>query len=128
MESRIDGTVCFASILTLSLIWLDSGTAAWRTPTVAADDTPLLTQKCKFFAKSLGVLLGVSSGGRVWGCSGECFSLRVRSGVRSVKWLSTYPCPKDQTAWCLENDMASGVSLLGACRMILLAAIGMLGE
>ena len=43
--------------------------------------------------------------------------------MRSVKWLSTYPCPKDQTAWWLENDMASGVSLLGACRMILLACL-----
>ena len=44
MESRINGTVCFASILTLSLIRLDRGTAAWRMPTVAADDTPLLTR------------------------------------------------------------------------------------
>ena len=44
MESRIDGRVCFASILTLSLIRLDRGTASWRTPTVAANDTPLLTQ------------------------------------------------------------------------------------
>ena len=44
MESRIDETVCFASILTLSLIQLDCGTALWRTPTVAADDTPLLTE------------------------------------------------------------------------------------
>ena len=35
---------CFASILTLSLIRLDRGTASWRTPTVAANDTPLLTQ------------------------------------------------------------------------------------
>ena len=43
MESRIDETVCFASILTLSLIRLDRGTALWRTPTVAADDTLLLT-------------------------------------------------------------------------------------
>ena len=44
MESRIGGRVCFASILTLSLIRLDRGTALWRTPTVAANDTPLLTQ------------------------------------------------------------------------------------
>ena len=43
MGSRIDGTVCFASILMLSLIRLDRGTALWRTPTVAADDTPLPT-------------------------------------------------------------------------------------
>ena len=43
MESRIDGRVCFASILTLSLIRLDRGTASWRMPTVAANDTPLLT-------------------------------------------------------------------------------------
>ena len=43
MESRIDKRVCFASILTLSLIWLDRGTVLWRTPTVAANDTPLLT-------------------------------------------------------------------------------------
>ena len=43
MESWIDAMVCFASILTLSLIWLDRGTALWRTSTVAADDTPLLT-------------------------------------------------------------------------------------
>ena len=43
MESRINGTVCFAFILTLSLIQLDRGTALWRTPTMAADNTPLLT-------------------------------------------------------------------------------------
>ena len=43
MESRINGRVCFASMLTLSLIWLDRGMASWRTPTVAANDTPLLT-------------------------------------------------------------------------------------
>ena len=43
MESRINGRVCFAFILTLSLIRLDRGTALWRTPTVAANDTPLLT-------------------------------------------------------------------------------------
>ena len=41
-ESRINGTgFCF--LITLSLIWLDCGTALWRTSTVAADDTPLLT-------------------------------------------------------------------------------------
>ena len=44
MESQIGGRVCFASILTLSLIRLDRGTALWRTPTVAANDTPLLTR------------------------------------------------------------------------------------
>ena len=43
MESRINRRVCLASILTLSLIRLDRGTALWRTPTVAANDTPLLT-------------------------------------------------------------------------------------
>ena len=42
MESRIDGTG-FCSLLTLSLIWLSCGTALWSTPTVAADDTLLLT-------------------------------------------------------------------------------------
>ena len=47
MESRIDGRVCFASILTLSLIRLDLGTASWRTPTVAANDTPLLTHELR---------------------------------------------------------------------------------
>ena len=47
MESRIDGRVCFASILTLSLIRLDRGTASWRMPTVAANDTPLLTTHLK---------------------------------------------------------------------------------
>ena len=47
MESRIGGRVCFASILTLSLIRLDRGTASWRTPTVAANDTPLLTGREK---------------------------------------------------------------------------------
>ena len=45
MESRINETVCFASILTLSLIRLDCGMTLWRTPTVAADDIPLLTSK-----------------------------------------------------------------------------------
>ena len=47
MESRIGERVCFASILTLSLIRLDRGTASWRTPTVAANDTPLLTDALK---------------------------------------------------------------------------------
>ena len=45
MESQINGRVCFASIPTLSLIWLDRGTASWRTPTVAANNTPLLTSR-----------------------------------------------------------------------------------
>ena len=57
MESRINRRVCFTSILTLSLIQLDCGTALWRTPTVAANDTPLLTSMhVRFRDKGMNII------------------------------------------------------------------------
>ena len=43
MKSRID-EMRFCSLLMLSLIWLSRGRASWHTPTVAEDNTPLLTR------------------------------------------------------------------------------------